>query len=84
MEHELGFKRLTAENWLEPDAATLCFRRLSPISGEFWVPSGKERVYAPFLSWLNTFVALAGPLRFTNSYSTGAEHRCLERYGTFI
>jgi hypothetical protein len=39
---------------------------------------------APFPSRLNSFVALSGPLLFTNPYGTGAEQRCLDQYGAFL
>lgn len=42
-EESLGFKRLTPENWLEPDSVMRAFGRL-PDVGEPYVPTGEERV----------------------------------------
>jgi hypothetical protein len=43
MEEDLGFKRLTPENWLEPDSVMRAFGRLPPV-GEPYIPMGEERV----------------------------------------
>lgn len=42
-QESLGFKRLTPENWLEPDLVMSAFGRL-PDAGEPYVPTGEERV----------------------------------------
>jgi hypothetical protein len=44
IEEGLGFKKLTAENWLQPDEVMLAFRHYSPVNGQFYVPEGDERV----------------------------------------
>ncbi len=41
MEEDMGFKKLTPENWLKPDSVMHAFGRLSP-EGKLYVPTGEE------------------------------------------
>jgi|SRR5215218_399478 len=43
MEEEMGFKRLTPENWLEPDSVMRAFVH-GAMTGEPYVPTGEQRV----------------------------------------
>lgn len=43
MEEGMGFKRLTPENWMEPDSIMRAFVH-GALSGEPYVPTGEERV----------------------------------------
>lgn len=44
METRLGIKRLTPENWLQPDESTLTFVRLDWETGRSRHPTGEERL----------------------------------------
>lgn len=43
MEEDLGFKKLTAENWLEPDSIMRAFARWSLETGAIYLPTAEER-----------------------------------------
>jgi len=43
MEEGMGFKRLTPQNWLEPDSVMRAFVH-GAVSGEPYVPTGEQRV----------------------------------------
>jgi hypothetical protein len=40
----LGFKKLTVDNWLQPDEASSSFARISPIDGKLFPVTGNDRL----------------------------------------